>query len=64
MPSSVTLTYDTPTSDQTHLEGTYLTDDNLSGTFVAPIIRNSDNSFNETETTSRMRETILLGLSE
>ena len=63
MPSSVTLTYDAPTSDQAHLEGSYLTDDSLSGTFVTPIIRNDDNSFNETETTNRIRETILLGLS-
>ena len=31
MPSSVTLTYNAPSSDQTHLEGTYLTDDNLMG---------------------------------
>ena len=63
MPSSVTLTYDAPTSDQTHLEGSYLTDDSLSGTFVTTFIRNDDSSFNETETTNRIRETILLGLS-
>jgi len=63
MPSSVTLTYNAPTSDQTHLEGSYLTDDSLSGTFVTPIIRNDDNSFNEDETVGRIRETILLGLS-
>ena len=63
MPSSVTLTYDAPSSDQTHLEGTYLTDDNLSGTFITPILRNDDGSFAENETAERMRETILLGLS-
>lgn len=63
MPTSVTLTYDAPTSDQTHLTGSYLTDDNLSGTFVTPIIRNDDNSFDETETASRIRETILIGLT-
>jgi hypothetical protein len=63
MPSTVTLTYDFPASDQTHLEGTYLTDDNLSGTFITPIIRNADSSFAENETAERMRETILLGLS-
>jgi hypothetical protein len=63
MPNSITLTYNAPTSDQTHLEGSYLTDDSLSGTFVTPIIWNDDNSFNEDETVGRIRETILLGLS-